>query len=70
MNLVHFSFIQKLQRWQDCRESLGLLLHVVVALEYAIEAMVEMRDATGVIYIEDTFGAPRDGNNDIDQMLV
>ena len=43
---------------------------VVVALGYAKEALVELSDATGVIYIEDTFGAPRDGNNDLDQMLV
>ena len=42
---------------------------VVVALEYAIEAFFELRDATGVNIIEDTFGAPRDGNNDLDQML-
>ena len=41
----------------------------MVALEYAIEAMVELSDATGVNYIEDTFDAPRDGNNDLDQML-
>ena len=46
-----------------------LHVYVVVALEYAIEALVELSDATGVKYIEDTFGALRDGNNDLDQMF-
>ena len=45
------------------------MTNVVVALEYAIEAMMELSDATGVSDIEDTFCAPRDGNNDLDQML-
>ena len=38
---------------------------VVVALEYAIEALVELSDATGVTCVEDTFGAPRDESNDL-----
>ena len=37
----------------------------MVALGYAKEALVELSDATGVEYIEDTIGAPRDGSNDL-----
>lgn len=42
----------------------------MVALEYAIEALVELSDATGVNNTEDTFGAPRYRNNNLDQMLA
>ena len=37
----------------------------MVALDYAIEAIVELSDATGVIFIEGHLGAPRDGSNDL-----
>ena len=47
-----------------------LLTNVVVALEYAIEALVELSDATGVEYIEDTIGAPRDGSNDLTKCML
>ena len=42
----------------------------MVALEYAIEGLVELSDATGVEYIEDTIGAPRDRNNDLTKCAV
>ena len=42
----------------------------MVALEYAIEALVELSDATGVTYIEDTFGAPRDESNDLTKCML
>ena len=43
---------------------------VVVALGYAKEALLELSDATGVEYIEDTIGAPRDRNNDLTKCAV
>ena len=48
----------------------SLLTNVVVALKYATEALVELSDATGVEYIEDTIGAPRDRNNDLTKCAV
>lgn len=38
---------------------------VVVALRVAIEALAELSDSTGVGFIDDTFDAPREGNNDL-----
>ena len=43
---------------------------VVVLLKYATEALVELSDATGIEYIEDTIGAPRDRNNDLTKCAV
>ena len=37
---------------------------VVVALEIAIEAFEELSN-TAISIIEDTYGAPREGNNDL-----
>ena len=42
---------------------------VVVTSEYAIKALIELSDATCGNYTEDNCGAPRDGNNDFDQMF-
>ena len=38
---------------------------VVITLEIATEALAEQSDSTGVTFIEETLGAPRERNKDL-----
>ena len=40
-------------------------ISIVVALEVATEALMELSDSTWDTFIEDTFNAQREGNNDL-----
>ena len=46
----------------------SLLINVVHALEIAKEAFEELSDATAVAFNWGHFGAPREWNNDLDQL--
>ena len=40
-------------------------IYVVITLEIATEALAEQSYSTGVTLVEDTLGAPKEGNNDL-----
>ena len=42
----------------------------MITLGVATEAKVEQSDSTGVTLVEDTLGAPREGNNDLTKCRV
>ena len=42
----------------------------MITLGVATEAKVEQSDSTGVTLVEDTLGAPREGNNDLTKCKV
>ena len=43
----------------------SLMTNVVITLEIATEALAEQSDSTGVTFIEETLGAPRERNKDL-----
>ena len=45
-------------------------IYVVITLEIATEALVELSDSIAVTLIEDTQGAPREGNKDLTKFEV
>ena len=46
------------------------MTNVVITLGIATEALAEQSDSTGVTLIDDTQGAPREGNNDLTKCRV
>ena len=64
-NVVIFRFFSWVKFSLD-----SLMTNVVITLWIANEALAEQSDSTGVTLIEDTQGAPREGNKDLTKCEV